>query len=63
MYRKNYYGNDSSIADGKHNGATMQWYGNSYSAQRDLFIYTSARVAIDHVRPQTRELPTGGRYW
>lgn len=40
----------------------QQWRGNSYSAQRDLFIYTSARNRRLHIRPQTRELPTGRRY-
>lgn len=39
-----------------------QCCGNSYSAQRDLFIYTPPHVAIDHVHPQKRKLPTGGRY-
>lgn len=40
----------------------QQCCGNSYSVQRDLFIYTSATVTIDHVRSQKRKLPTGGRY-
>lgn len=55
MHRKNYYGNDSGVADGR-----QQWTNNGAEARIALsviYLFTPPHVAIDHVtvRPQTRD--------